>query len=141
MHLIIYTSRFTGNKEKANEVLKDICQASQRNNPKRDVTGLLFYHNSRFLQVLEGEKQVLEQLLELLDEDERHCDVQRLIDSPITTRDFEQWNMDTLNLSEDDSIGFDELQNITEVYKSMLQPETKVLSDFYRQIIESKAMH
>jgi hypothetical protein len=56
MHLIVYTSTLT-DPDNINTILTDIVVQSKKNNPRLGITGLLFYHNQRFLQIIEG-KQV-----------------------------------------------------------------------------------
>ena len=72
MHLIIYTSEYVGRAEYIDDVLADIVKRSKINNTEYDITGLLFYHNGRFIQVLEGDKDSLEGLMSILEKDDRH---------------------------------------------------------------------
>ena len=54
MHVILYTSEYTGKAEEINQTSKDIASSSKRNNPKIPITGALFFHNGQFLQIIEG---------------------------------------------------------------------------------------
>lgn len=66
---------------------------SMRDNLQADITGLLIHLDGHFLQVLEGEEENLDQLMEKIMRDPRHSDV-RLIDyHTITERDFPLWSM------------------------------------------------
>ena len=78
MHLIIYTSKYVGRAEDINDILADIVIRSEKNNLKYGITGLLFYHNGRFIQVLEGERGSLEGLMSILENDDRHKPVRGL---------------------------------------------------------------
>ncbi|MGB5603860.1 MAG: BLUF domain-containing protein, partial [Gammaproteobacteria bacterium] len=112
MHLVVYTSEYVGRKEDINSVLDDIVKTSKINNPAHEITGLLFYHNQRFIQVLEGEREALEELMSILEKDHRHKNIQRILDQPIKKRGFMDWNMDSCNLSEDQDIEPEELIRI-----------------------------
>ena len=139
MHLIVYTSEYTGDPTSIAEDLQDICTCAKRNNPAMEITGLLFYHSGQFLQIIEGEQQYLETLLAKLALDRRHCNIERLFDSEVSKRDFAQWNMDTFDLSALDSIDAQELKTIAQAYKQNLNAESGLVAKFYRQMIQSRA--
>lgn len=60
MHLIIYISDYTGKDKDIGRDLIKIQKSSVKNNPDLGITGVLFYHNGNFLQVLEGMQENLE---------------------------------------------------------------------------------
>lgn len=62
-------------------------------NSKAGLTGMLLYSEGSFFQVLEGDRPVVEALLEKLAEDSRHERITKLILEPIENRSFEQWTM------------------------------------------------
>ena len=90
MHLIVYTSEYIGKAEDVDAALADIVARSKINNTEYDITGLLFYHGGRFVQLLEGEQDSLEGLMSILEEDERHQNIQRIVDQPIKERAFQE---------------------------------------------------
>lgn len=139
MHFIIYTSEYIGKEEDINSVLDDIVRTSKNNNPEYGITGLLFYHNKRFIQVLEGERDALEGLMSILEKDNRHRNIQRIIDQQIKKRGFKDWNMDSLNLSEGQNIDPDELIRIRDAYKKHLLVDSKLLVDFYKAMLALSA--
>ncbi len=140
MHLIIYTSKYIGKPEDINDVLSDIVIRSQINNLEFGITGLLFYHNGRFVQVLEGERDSLEGLMSILEKDKRHENIQRIIDEPIKKRAFKEWSMDSLNLSEDVPIDPDELIRIRDAYKKHLLVDSKLLVELYKAMLAMGTM-
>ena len=75
MQLVIYTSRYTGETTHIAGDLRTITQTAKRNNPALNITGLLFYHNRQFLQIIEGERSDLEELMEVVTADPRHEDI------------------------------------------------------------------
>ena len=140
MHFITYTSKYAGTAEDINAVLADIIKSSKINNVEHDITGLLFYHNGRFVQVLEGDKDSLERLMSILEKDDRHEDVQRIIDQSIKKRGFQEWSMDSLNLSEDATVDPDELIRIQDAYKKHLLIDSKLLVEFYKAMLAMGSM-
>jgi len=63
------------------------------NNKLADVTGLLVYVDGNFLQVLEGEHEVVSTLLEKISQDHRHTDVKVVYKTIIEKRTFNSWQM------------------------------------------------
>ena len=139
MHFIVYTSEYIGKEEDINPVLDDIVKKSKIHNPEYGITGLLFYHNQRFIQVLEGERDALEGLMSILEKDNRHRNIQRIIDQQIKKRGFNDWNMDSLNLAEGQDIDPDELIRIRDAYKKHLLVDSRLLVDFYKAMLALSA--
>lgn len=97
MERILYTSRASTDLP-SDEVFK-IIETSARNNPSRDVTGFLIFHQGQFLQLVEGEAQALDELLEVLKRDPRHCDLIVHYREPALERCFPNWRMRRLGSS------------------------------------------
>ena len=76
-------------KSKLYKILVD----SRVNNKLADVTGLLVYVDGNFLQVLEGEQEVVSALLEKISKDCRHEDVKVVYKTSIENRTFNSWQM------------------------------------------------
>lgn len=101
--------------------IKNILESCQRNNPKRAVTGILMHSDSRFIQYIEGEKDDLTELYELIEKDSRHGGVNLRNREPITERVFPSWEMGYKDLSQnlefdtkvsrDDKAKFEKLLN------------------------------
>jgi hypothetical protein len=140
MHLIIYTSRYVGKPEDINDVLADIVIRSETNNFEFGITGLLFFHNGRFIQVLEGERESLEGLMSILEKDDRHEHIQRIIDESIKKRAFQEWSMDSLNLSEDAIVDPGELIRIRDAYKKHLHVDSKLMVELYKAMLAMGTM-
>lgn len=62
-------------------------------NKEQNITGLLLYNNESFIQVVEGEKQILLKVFEQIKEDGRHHNIVKLIEEPIEKRSFPDWSM------------------------------------------------
>lgn len=110
---IIYSSRASDplSVEEAQTLLKD----ARNGNARRNVSGVLIYKDEIFLQVLEGEHDVLERLMRNIIADSRHCDVEVIRDSPIDKRDFDAWRMAYLSPSESELARWVGLEGATSV--------------------------
>lgn len=137
MHLIVYTSESTSNNTDINKTLNDISKKARINNKNLDITGLLFYHNQRFVQILEGNKESLEKLLKIIEKDKRHQNIERIIDEKVDKRGFKEWNMDSFNISENEIIDPVELKNITDAIKINLVLDSLLLSSLYKSLLNS----
>lgn len=73
--------------------LPGILRISASNNAARGVTGLLLYTNGTFMQVLEGEAADIDRLMIRIRADKRHQDVNILIRTSISHREFGRWSM------------------------------------------------
>ena len=76
-------------KSKLYKILVD----SRVRNKLADVTGLLVYVDGNFLQVLEGEQEVVSTLFEKISRDRRHKDVKVVYNTGIERRTFDAWRM------------------------------------------------
>jgi hypothetical protein len=70
---IIYVS--VRNANCSDEEIQKILESSNRNNGKLDITSVLLYSRNKFLQVLEGEKDLILELYNKIKLDERHKNV------------------------------------------------------------------
>jgi len=79
--------------------LESLLAECREKNSRADLTGMLLYSDGTFFQVLEGDRQVVEGLLERLTKDKRHQRVTRIVLEPIEERAFTQWTMGYAKLS------------------------------------------
>jgi hypothetical protein len=73
--------------------LASILSASRRNNGRDGLTGLLMYHDGKFLQCLEGPKDILMKTLIRIRLDKRHTGLRVLLDQESEERMFGAWEM------------------------------------------------
>lgn len=73
--------------------LRRIVDTARMLNRRRDLTGVLAFSGSHFLQVLEGDAPALDALLAALRRDARHDNLRILSRSPIERRRFGDWAM------------------------------------------------
>lgn len=94
---LIYGS--TATYHMTEEELIEILRQAESNNSELGITGMLLYKDGNFLQVLEGEEDVVMPLYNKIKFDERHHQVITIGKRKITERDFEKWSMGFVNIS------------------------------------------
>lgn len=122
---IVYISCYTGTAESVDQTLHNICTTSQSFNILHNITGVLFYHNQKFLQLIEGDKADLELLMMKISADKRHSDITIIVNKEVDTRGFEKWKMDTFNLDKNHTIDVDLVKKCTELFnvKTDIDPQ------------------
>jgi len=95
LYTIGYFSRSTlrGTKEQHREQLKDILNASRRNNKEQGITGALWFSQGCFAQVLEGPQEFVEAAMEKIVCDPRHTAITILYIQQTNARSFPNWSM------------------------------------------------
>lgn len=91
MHRIIYFSSATHffNLEE----LDSLLLKSRMKNAANGITGLLIYIDGDFIQILEGEKEKVQNLFNLIKLDKKHSTVISVFDQQVPGRMFENWAM------------------------------------------------
>ncbi|WP_269586082.1 BLUF domain-containing protein [Roseibium sp. Sym1] len=87
---LIYASRARNIDEDA---LRVILEKARKNNERLDVTGVLLFNSSYFLQCLEGGRESVNFLYRTILRDDRHDDPAILDYRTIDCRKFEKWRM------------------------------------------------
>jgi hypothetical protein len=91
---------------KDSEIL-DILRVSREANERKGITGLLLFKDGNFMQILEGDSHVVDDLHLKITKDPRHTEIITLLRWPIQTRNFSDWKM-----------GFKDIGTLTEEEKS-----------------------
>jgi hypothetical protein len=73
--------------------LKDLLKKTRKKNEARHVTGMLLYLDPFFMQVLEGEETMVNELFNLIKQDSRHHKVSLIYKKPKEERYFSNWTM------------------------------------------------
>jgi hypothetical protein len=97
---LIYASRST---EYFHEhEIPELLQQVRISNAKREITGMLLYIDGSFLQVLEGQPEMVDVLFSRILTDKRHTQLTLIARDSIPERAFEGWTMmhKTLDLVE-----------------------------------------
>jgi hypothetical protein len=81
------------------EMVDAILAQSRTHNPEHGITGILCYGGKIFMQVLEGSRDEVCALYNMIVRDTRHSDVQLLSYEEIAERRFAGWTMGLVNLA------------------------------------------
>jgi hypothetical protein len=88
--------------------IQDILKQSREANGKKGITGLLLFKDGNFMQVLEGDAELVDELHQKISNDPRHGGIITLFREPILQRSFSDWKMgfkDIGHLTEDEKAG------------------------------------
>ena len=116
MERLIYTSEANG-RLSGDEVF-EIVETSARNNAKRDISGFLIFKDGRFLQLIEGETDSLEVLMQTLERDPRHHSIRIVKRTAANQREFDGWRMRRFNVS-------DAERHLREIADKIDQPDVR----------------
>jgi hypothetical protein len=79
--------------------LANILAQSRKNNPALGITGLLCVTQDLFVQVIEGGRDEVCEVFNTIVRDDRHTNVRLLIYEEIAERQFGNWTMAQVNIS------------------------------------------
>ncbi|MEL6688307.1 MAG: BLUF domain-containing protein [Pseudomonadota bacterium] len=88
---IVYSSE-TPTPLEADDI-RALLEHARKKNTEWDVTGLLCYDHQRFLQIIEGETDVIMDLFHSIQNDPRHTNIRILHEGDIEERAFSDWKM------------------------------------------------
>jgi hypothetical protein len=120
--------------------LERMLDESRIRNRGRGITGVLVLVDGVFLQVLEGEKDDVEDLMSRIRVDPRHSGVKVFHEEEVDARAFESWSMAYLSPSAEEVSRWAELDGATtmdEVLASLERPNR--LPRMLRNILEAIA--
>lgn len=123
LRCLVYSSRASQSLQK--EDLVAILEAARHKNQLHHITGMLVFANDEFLQVLEGEEEVIEKLFTTITEDPRNRDCRVLLDRAIEQRIFSDWSMGFREMEKADLTqrpGFIEFFNPDMTPKALINP-------------------
>jgi hypothetical protein len=88
---LIYVS--TASDSLAKEDVEAILATARRENADHDVTGMLLYDSTSFLQLLEGPQEGVSRIFDSICEDDRHHNVVVIQRQTDVARQFPNWTM------------------------------------------------
>ncbi|MEO1318824.1 MAG: BLUF domain-containing protein, partial [Pseudomonadota bacterium] len=91
LYSLLYVSRSLVEADSID--MSEIAWKSQSNNAIRGVTGMLYYDNAAFLQVLEGPEAEVRTLFDTIAADPRHDSVRMMGFQAVDARTFGGWSM------------------------------------------------
>ena len=92
--------------------IDNILKKSQDFNLEHSITGCLLYFDKQFIQLLEGNKDDIEQLYEVIKKDERHSNVLLMDESYKRFRFFPTWEMKFIELSLTDMTNIEKVLSV-----------------------------
>ncbi len=101
MYHLVYTSHAT--KEFAEHDLIELLKECRVSNKENGITGMLLYLQGKFIQVLEGEKTVVDTIYAKIKADVRHTKVMTVIQGKSPERIFKGWTMGFKRLTFEDA--------------------------------------
>ena len=81
------------------EDLESIHRTAREVNAFEGITGLLIFNGTHFLQIVEGDTNAIDDLLERLRRDPRHNGLEVRDERMIDERSFPDWNMELVRVS------------------------------------------
>ena len=112
LHQLIYLSKASRQLDSV-DFLK-LLSVARENNINLRVTGSLFYNGGWFLQVLEGDLPVIQDLYRKIEHDDRHMQAKVLYLEPAKNRTFSRWTMNMINLDEEHDSKYHVLRDLLE---------------------------
>ena len=88
---VVYISFSNAFKDK--DSLESLLSSCQKKNSSVGITGYLFYHNTHFLQYLEGDLDVIQGVYEKILHDSRHVVLMHILKEDCQERRFPNWSM------------------------------------------------
>ena len=110
---LIYSSEETGKMSRPD--LEQMLEESRVRNAKRDITGVLVFVDGVFLQVLEGERDDVEDLMASIRRDPRHRDIKVFHEEETASRAFPTWRMAYLSPRAEDVSAWAGLEGATSI--------------------------
>lgn len=95
--------------------LEGMLEESRIRNKAHGITGVLVFVEGAFLQVLEGEKNDVLDLMSRIDRDHRHRGVKVFYEQEVDERAFESWSMAYLSPSASEVAAWAELEGATTI--------------------------
>lgn len=99
MKQLIYVSKPTNKVEP--EMVIDILNVSYKMNAYHGISGMLVCDGEYFLQCIEGDEDVINQLYSNICKDDRHYDIKLIGEIDIDKKDFKEWDMGYINSRKD----------------------------------------
>ncbi len=101
---VVYVS--TATKPMEIRDLEEMLEQARRKNKEKNITGILLYANGTFIQVLEGEDDVVKELYSVISKDERHKNCILIEEREIDENSFGSWSMGFKNIEDADITKF-----------------------------------
>lgn len=165
LSLLVYRSRSTHQLKK--EKVVAMSKHFALRNRERNITGMLVFDGEYFMQVLEGPRQKISALYELIQSDPRHEEVVTVLDEPIYRRTFDDWGLGFIVINDEggkqiissdatfdhqlNKLGLDDLERVDTTRASLIidafakgrwrEPYTVPSRELYEDLTEGAVPH
>lgn len=136
MHMISYVSDTLVSPPVIKNEMVDIVSSAHKRNKKMDITGVLFFENNHFFQIIEGKEDNLRDIYQRIERDHRHCRISKLLDQPVSARTFEEWSLETFYVDNPSLISPKTLQLLRELYVQSFGVSATGLLEFVTKMID-----
>ncbi|OCX52423.1 hypothetical protein BEL04_13230 [Mucilaginibacter sp. PPCGB 2223] len=112
LHQVIYISYLKNNFNERDFFSQ--LMLSRQSNAQNNITGMLFYAGGKYIQLIEGPKNSVIQLMGNIHQDERHYDIEIIADMPVSYRNFANRSMDYRLFADNEleqMMGFDDIKH------------------------------
>lgn len=134
LYRLVYTSSRSSSCDQA--CIDQILDASRKNNPNDDITGMLLYTEDRFIQILEGPLERIMSTYNRISKDNRHGGSVIRYCEPTEERHFHDWHMGTKSLE-----GVDYTTDISseerKLYESMVDGDLTSYKDDGMRVLKT----
>lgn len=95
-HIMRYAISYvsTANIDLQVQGVKDIMLTTNEYNKDKEITGILLYNERNFFQLIEGEKEIIQNLYGKITKDSRHKDIIKFLEKPVYRNAFDGYLTD-----------------------------------------------
>ena len=119
----------------------NILNISRKCNSEREIMGCLLYYEKQFIQIIEGDKQLIKGLFANIEKDIRHKNVILLGENEKEKRFFNHWSMAFKELSISDMENIDEVLKVNNAFDYKMTKAMKLFcrlaKDPFKRLTES----
>jgi Sensors of blue-light using FAD len=121
IYFITYFS--SARKKFSDDELHSLLKNAREYNTKVGVTGMLMYYDGSFVQVLEGNKEAVNEVFERINKDNRHYQIIKIKEGFEIERVFDEWSMAFYSFRNEDFLNQDGFKRL--VYHELFS-DTKI---------------
>jgi hypothetical protein len=88
---LVYVSNRSSNC--SDREIEKILLSCKKNNPSLNITGILLYSPAKFIQLVEGDYKIINDLYNKIKTDNRHENLRLISLGPIKEKSFPSWHM------------------------------------------------
>lgn len=135
-HYLMYVSY--AHKPLNDNELEELLETCRSNNARLGVTGMLMYIDGKFIQVLEGSKEIINDLYSRIVADKRHKKISKIIEGRTSSRNFPDWNMGFQSMSGRDFESLSGYNNIEDYFKAHEVDESSHVTMIFLRLFYNK---